>query len=224
MGTIREGFAVMKHVIFLTLSLSLSLGALEARAQSSAAMPTSEGVSEMHLESEKDDSFTDLNARIVPQVGMTSMGYTGKLSGTPGQAFSGGLTTELGSTKARLLETGVLFMQNRSVVHSASADQSVSTSELAIPMMGKLRFINTKSQAWYFKLGALTTFETATNATNTSAMDVLASLGVGVRLPMSRKFDFLIEATYNRSVMNAFFQDNSAQEGLLVFTGLSIAL
>jgi|GEM_PF-6506036 len=224
MGTIREGFAVMKHVIFLTLGLSLSLGALQAQAQSSASLPTSEGVSEMHLDNEKDDSFTDIKARIVPQVGMSSMGYTGKLSGSEGQGFSGGVTTELGTTKARLLETGLLFMQNRSTVKTNTADQSVSTSEIAIPMMGKIRFIDRRSQSWYFKIGALTTFETSTNASNTSSMDVLASLGAGVRLPVNRKMDFLIEATYNRGVLSAFFQDNSAQQGLLAFTGLSIAL
>lgn len=214
----------MKGVIFWTLSLSLSLVSLAAKAQSSASMPTSEGVSEMRLESERDDAFSDIKARIVPQLGMSSMGYTGKLSGSEGQGFSGGVTTELGSTKARLLETGLLFMQNRSTARSAGVDQSVRTSEIAIPMMGKIRFIDLKSQAWYFKLGALTTFETSTNATNTSAMDVLASLGVGARVPVNRKMDFLVEATYNRGVLNAFFQDNSAQEGLLVFTGLSIAL
>lgn len=217
----------MRSVIFLTLSLSLF--AITAQAQSESSMSSadsSSGVSEMQIDHQPEDSFTDLKVRLVPEVGMASMGYTGKLAGSEGQSFSGGLTTELGSTKARMLETGLLFLQNKSSVHNdnTNSNQTISTSELALPMMGKLRFINLKSQSWYFKVGALTTFETSSNATNKSSMDVLASLGVGARVPVDRKLDFLVEATYNRGILNAFFQDNSAQEGLLVFSGLSIAL
>jgi hypothetical protein len=221
LGTIREGFAIMKYVIFLTLSLFL----FSAHAQSaSSASASAEGVSETKLDQEPDMDFSNLKARIVPQIGMSSMGYTGSLSGTDGQGFSGGVTTELGETKARLLETGVLFLQNTSTAHIDNSNQTINTSEIALPLMGKLRFINLKSQQWYFKVGALTTFQTGTPAEHTSSMDVLASLGVGARVPVNRNMDFIIEATYNRGVLNAFFQDNSSQEGVLVFSGLSIGL
>lgn len=181
-----------------------------------------EGRSELKLESQSEDLPSDYKVSLVPQVGMASMSYTGKMKGDKGQGFSGGLTTELGSSKARLLEVGLLFVQSKSTVNDTN--QTISTSQLGIPLMAKLRFIDMKSQSWYAKIGALTTFQTSSNEKETRSMDVLGSVGVGARVPLERKMDILIEATFNRGIMNAFLNETSVQEGLLVFTGISIAL
>jgi hypothetical protein len=208
----------MKNAIFLTLGLTLLSMPFFVQAQ--------EGVSEVKIESAHDESSGDYKVRLVPEFGMSSMGYTGKMAGDNGQGFSGGLTTEIGTTKARLLETGVLFVQSKSTANigPGGTSETISTSQLGIPLMAKLRFIDMKSQSWYAKLGAITTFQTSSNRDNTNTMDVLGSVGVGARVPLDRKMDIIVEASYARGLLNAFLTESSVQEGVLVFTGVSIAL
>jgi hypothetical protein len=205
----------MKFAIFLTLSL---LAAPAAFAQ--------EGVSDLKLEKQSEDVYSEYKVRLVPEIGMSSMGYTGKMAGDNGQGLSAGLTTEIGETKARLLEAGVLLVNTTSTaaIGPHGTNETISTSQLGIPLMAKLRFIDTKSQSWYFKVGAITTFQTNSNQANTNSFDVLGALGLGARVPLDRKMDILIEATYNRGIMNAFLDESGVQEGVLVFTGISIAL
>src|SRR5262249_35610126 len=114
---------------------------------------------------------------------------------------------------------------SEALIGPGGSSQTVNTSELAIPLMAKIRFIQTPSQAWYFKFGATTTFQTGSNySSQTSTFDVLMGAGVGARLPVSQKMDLLVEATYNRGMIDALRGVAGVSEGLLFFTGLSIAL
>src|SRR4051812_12452348 len=113
----------MKYAVLLMLSLF----AISSFAQ--------EGTSQLKLENQSEETPSDYKVSLVPQVGVSSMGYTGKMKGDKGQGFSGGMTTEIGSTKARLLEAGILFMQNKSTVNDTN--QTISTSQLGIPLMAK---------------------------------------------------------------------------------------
>jgi hypothetical protein len=214
----------MKLAAILSLALS-GLFTAPVFADDSTSTSLSGASSELKLDSQEGGPWSRLNPRIVPQLGMSSMQYTGAGGGSPGQGFAGGVTTELGTSKARLAETGILFIQSNAGANIGpnGSSQTVSSSEIAIPLMAKIRFIDSRTQSWYFKIGATTTFETATNA-NTSAFDILAGGGVGVRLPVSKKMDLLVEATYNRGMLDALQNAGGVTEGVLGFIGLSIGL
>ncbi len=186
-----------------------------------------EGTSELNLNDYRERSPEDIHFRLVPQLGMSTMAVTGKDGSSPGNAFSGGLTTEIGTTKQRLLETGLLYIQTSgdANVGPNGSSETLNTSQLAIPLMAKIRFIDMKSQAWYMKIGALTDFQTSTNhadAAATRSFDVIGAAGIGARLPLSKQADLIFEATYNRSTLSAF-QASSGLEGFL-FTGISVGL
>jgi Outer membrane protein beta-barrel domain len=209
----------MKFRLFLSLALSLVL---------SSAANASEGTSTASIQGfESPESNDAYKVRLVPQVGITSLGYSGTSGGEATQTVSGGLTTEIGQSKQRLLETGFLFLQGNSnaKIGVNGANEKVSTSQLAIPLMAKIRFVETKEQSWYAKVGILTAFETSSNQGNaTSPFDVLGSAGIGARFPAGRKADFLVEATYNRGVFNAFRDGTGIQEGMMIFTGISFGI
>lgn len=191
----------------------------------SAAFAVDEGSSRSKISEMQESSPGEYQIHLVPQVGMSSMSYSGQDLGKSGQAFSGGLTTEIGQTKARLLETGLIFLGGSSTVSVNGNEQQINTTHIAIPLMAKIRFISTKSQAWYAKLGALTAFETATSDANlTRSFDVLISGGVGARVPITRKADLLLEGTYNRGTFNALRNGYSVFEGIVAFTGVSVEI
>lgn len=211
----------MKRAVFLSLFVSLM------SFMASQMALASEGTSQVKIENPSDSAVTDFQFRLIPQVGMSSMSYSGNLGGDAGQGFLGGLTTEVGTSKARMLETGLLYIQQNSdaAVGPNGSYETIHSSQLAIPLMAKLRFLNLQSQQWYLKVGALTEFQTSSDHfSNTNGIDVLGSLGVGARLPVSRTMDLIVEATYNRGLMNVLSVDNSTHDGFLFFTGLSIGI
>jgi hypothetical protein len=126
--------------------------------------------------------------------------------------LSGGATVEFGGD-VRKLETGLLVVQ--------SADSSYMT----LPMMAKLRVMNMKAQNWYGKFGFAPAFEMSNNK-RTNNIDILGTIGAGGRLYMNKKTDFIIEATFNRGLIEAVrsASDNNYNQGFLVLAGVSLAI
>jgi hypothetical protein len=209
--------SILALMVSLVLSLVFSFTALASEGTSTASMQGFESP-------ESGDAY---KVRLVPQVGMTSLGYAGSSGGDSTETISGGLTTEIGQSKQRLLETGILLLHTTAdaKVGANGATEQVATTQLAIPLMAKIRFIETKTQSWYAKFGALTAFETSNSQGNaTTPFDVLGSAGVGARFPAGKKADFLVEATYNRGIFNVLRDGTAVQEGVMIFTGISFGI
>lgn len=174
---------------------------------------------------EEDDvptRLSDLPMRLNPQAGVSSFEYSGANGDSGSNKFSGGLTVEFGGA-ARKMETGLLVMP----ISSRLAGVDINSTYLAIPMMAKLRVLAGKSQSWYAKVGALTAFETSSNrGDKTNNIDVLAAIGAGGRMAMSKKIDFLVEATFNRGLIDAISgaAGKNYNQGLLVMAGMSFGL
>lgn len=208
----------------------MKLGAILALTLSAFLAPAgfaAEGTSQASLDNLRSSPQGPYKFRIVPQVGMSSLQYTGRAGGSPGNTLSGGLTTEVGQTKQRLLEFGIVLLNSNGTakVGISGASEKVSMSQIAIPLMGKIRFINTKTQDWYAKVGVLTAFQTfSDHEKKTAPFDVMGSAGIGARVPTSKSADVILEATYNRGMLNAFRDETSVREGLMFFTGISFGI
>lgn len=170
--------------------------------------------------------LSDLDMRLNPQIGVSSFEYS-KMEGKSGEKFAGGLTAEFGGP-ARKLETGVLLLNSSADVTLNNGNQErLNSTYMTIPMMAKLRLVGLKSQSWYLKLGVSTALLTNTNdRVITNAADVLAGAGLAGRFAFTRKADFVVEATYNRGLLEAVRSNSvtSYNQGVVVLAGLSFRI
>jgi hypothetical protein len=95
-------------------------------------------------------------------------------------------------------------------------------------MLAKIRVMSYKSQSWFIKAGAMTMFElNSSNNKATNNLDVMGTLGVGGRFAFTRKADLVVDATYNRGMLNAIRSNqvgSTYNQGFLVMAGLSFNL
>jgi hypothetical protein len=170
------------------------------------------GTSRASVEDVREVRLSDLGMKLNPQLGVSSFEYSGSAKTSTKQKLSGGATVEFGGD-VRKLETGLLVVQ--------SADSSYMT----LPMMAKLRVMNMKAQNWYGKFGFAPAFEMSNNK-RTNNIDILGTIGAGGRLYMNKKTDFIIEATFNRGLIEAVrsASDNNYNQGFLVLAGVSLAI
>jgi hypothetical protein len=185
-----------------------------------------EGTSAMKIDESAAIDERPVSIRLVPQIGASTLGYTGKAEAPMGTDLSGGILAEFGRTKSRLIETGLLLIRTNSdaKIGPNGETEPVKMAQLAIPMVGKFRVLDLKSQAWYVNAGALTAFETASNQDETSRANLYGLLGIGARLPMTRKLDLRIDADYNYGVLPAFVGRSGTHQGFLFLTGVSFGI
>lgn len=199
----------MKNYIFSVVSLFTVL---------TVAQPilAQEGTSTMKAEEASPERIRDFNPRLNPQIGLSSFEHSHASGSRNGAAF--GVTAELGQTEMRKLETGLLLVQTGSEV--------ASVNYLTIPMMAKIRVIATRVQSWYAKFGFAPAFElSSTNKAATNNMDVLMGAGLGGRFGLGKDMDFIVEATYNRGLIdNLRGSGTNYNQGFLVLGGVSLRI
>jgi hypothetical protein len=91
-------------------------------------------------------------------------------------------------------------------------------------MLAKLRLMGERVQSWFFKIGTTPVFSVGhTGDVATNKVDILGTVGIGGRFAFTRKSDFILEATYNRGLMEAMTvsQKASFNQGFLIMAGLS---
>lgn len=198
----------MKRLMISTSTLLIFLtAALPVSAQTAG-----EATSSIKLENEGPQRLSDLGMAINPQLGVSSFEYSKGTDAEAKSELSGGVTVEFGKGM-RLMETGFLVLQ------------SATTSYLTIPMNAKLRFAQLGAQSWYGKFGFMPAFELSDDK-DTNNLDVIGSLGVGGRLMFNKTSDFIIEASFNRGIMDAIrsADGDNLNQGFLVMAGMSFAL
>jgi hypothetical protein len=215
----------MKTLVFSTSILASALFTLLTAAQPVAAQEDS--TSRSTVEEVAPPRLRDMGMHINPQIGVSSFEYSGTTGGAK-QKLSGGATTEFGLGMRRL-ETGLLLMQagGRAELRDGST-QNVTSTYLTIPMMAKIRIMQMQAQSWYIKTGVLTAFEVASSRDSaTNNIDVLASLGLGGRFAFTRTADFIVEATYNRGLIEAARTTAAStdyNQGVIVLAGVSFSI
>lgn len=175
-----------------------------------------EGTTSAKIEDVSPEKLRDFNPRVNPQIGLSSFEHSHTAGSRHGAAF--GATIELGQMEMRKLETGLMFIQTGSEIASANY--------LTIPMMAKLRVLALKAQSWYAKFGFAPAFElSSTNKHATNNIDVLMSAGIGGRLAFTKDMDFIVEATFNRGLMdNLRGGGSNYNQGVLVLGGVSLRI
>lgn len=161
------------------------------------------------MEEVREPRLSDLGMKLNPQLGVSSFEYSGKNAGEAKQKLSGGVTVEFGASQ-RKLETGLVVLQTQ------------GSTLLTLPMMAKLRVLSMRAQSWYGKFGFMPAFEISSSRKDTNNIDVLGSIGAGGRLMFNQKSDFIIEATYNRGLMDGLRGGGeNYNQGFLVMAGMS---
>jgi hypothetical protein len=170
--------------------------------------------------------LSDLDLHLNPQLGLSNFEYSNKIGGGK-QKFTGGLTTEFGGN-ARKFETGLMIMQTGATTTlNNGQDGVINVTYLTLPMMAKLRVLEMKSQSWYAKFGGLTALTVgSSDRSATNGADVMLSGGLGGRFVFTQKSDFLIEATYNKGLLEAVHtsRGTSYNQGFVVLAGLSFRI
>ena len=169
------------------------------------------------------DTPSDMNIRLNPQLGVSSFEYSGEGNGKSKAELSGGATFEFGQP-SRKIETGILLLRTASVYRLNHQDNTINNSYLAIPMLAKLRLMGARAQSWFFKIGTTPVFSISHSSDiPTNKVDILGTAGIGGRFAFTRKSDFILEATYNRGLMEAMTvsQKASFNQGFLIMAGLS---
>ena len=208
----------MKTQMLSALSLALFLSAAPVWAQDGA------GTSSARLGEAIDaQRLSDLGMAVNPQLGISSFEYSKRGAGDARTRLSGGVTAEFGGA-ARKLETGLLLLQSGSrAVLADGSEAEINASYLTIPMLAKLRVFATRAQSWYAKLGFMPAFEVTDSPAN--GIDVLGVAGLGGRLYFNRTTDFLLEASYNRGLIDALRTAGAAyNQGFVVMAGMSFRL
>lgn len=181
-------------VLFNLFIVTLMVSAAPVLAQNSSLTTTQESIREPRL--------SDLGLKLNPQLGVSSFTYSE--SKTAQTKLSGGATVELGQA-SRKLETGLLLVQ------------LPDSSMLTIPMMAKLRVLSLPTQNWYGKFGFLPGFEISDSRSQKNPIEILGAIGAGGRLAFNKRADLVVEATYNRGMMEHL-------SGFLVTAGMSFGL
>ena len=167
--------------------------------------------------------LSDLDMHINPQVGVSNFEYSGKNGGGKQQP-TGGVTLEFGGA-SRKFETGMLLMQTSADATLNNGETAtVNVTYLTLPMMAKLRVLAMKNQSWYAKFGALTALTVGSSDRNiTSGADVMAAVGLGGRFTFTQKSDFIVEATYNKGLLESLntTSGSSYNQGFVVLAGVS---
>jgi hypothetical protein len=177
------------------------------------------GTSRTRIEESGPQRLSDLGMAWNPQLGVSSFEYSEGGDGGSQPKLSGGVTFEFGGKADRKIETGLLLLQTGS--------SGIDSSYLTIPMMAKLRVAKLRAQTWYGKFGFMPAFEVASSDDGaTNNIDVITSLGMGGRFPFDRKSDFILEATYNRGLLDSLkgTTGQAYNQGFLVMAGLSFNL
>jgi hypothetical protein len=176
------------------------------------AQDSKAGTSTVKIEEEGPQRLSDLGMAVNPQLGVSSFDYSEGVKEDANSKLSGGVTVEFGKGM-RKMETGALVIQ------------TAKTSYLAIPMAAKIRFAELRAQQWYGKFGFMPAFELRDDK-DTNNVDVIGTIGVGGRLEFTKKSDFIIEATFNRGLMDAVrsAQGENLNQGFLVLAGMSFAI
>lgn len=198
----------MKSLIFSALGVLTVLTV----ATPVLAQTTASGTTSTKIEDEGPQRLSDLGMALNPQIGVSSFDYSEGVKEEANSKLSGGLTVEFGRGMLKM-ETGALVLQ------------TAETTYLTIPMNAKIRFAQMTSQQWYGKFGFMPAFEIGTDK-DTNNIDVIGSLGIGGRLEFTKKADFLIEATYNRGLIDAISsaRGENLNQGFLVLAGMSFSI
>ncbi|MGZ3723160.1 MAG: hypothetical protein ACXVA9_09530 [Bdellovibrionales bacterium] len=211
----------MKSLFILGSAMIMVLTAVEPlmAEQDPASLRTS-------VSDETPVRLSDLDMHLNPQIGVSSFEYSGNTGGGK-QKPTGGATVEFGGS-ARKFETGILLMQTSAETTLNNGQVgTVNVNYLTLPMMAKLRIISMKSQSWYAKFGAMTALALSSSDRNlTNGADVLAGVGLGGRFTFTPKSDLIIEATYNRGLLESVHTStgSSYNQGFVVLAGLSFSI
>ena len=161
------------------------------------------------LDEVREPRLSDLGMKLNPQLGVSSFEYSGKNAGEAKQKLSGGATVEFGGAP-RKLETGLLAVQTQ------------GSTMLTLPMMAKIRVFSMRAQSWYGKFGFSPAFELSSSRNDTNKIDILGAIGAGGRLTATKTSDFIIEATYNRGMLDGLRgSGENFNQGFLVMAGMS---
>jgi hypothetical protein len=186
-------------------------------------------------------------ATLIPIFGLTYFGYAGEGAGDTktDKKISGGFLFDLGRSDL-ILETGLMVLSAgaKTVQRSTSAadiyDVEINTTYLAAPILAK--FYGTGvSQNFYIKGGAMPALLLAANARGVSQIDrktlsrdvsdsvtsydLVAVAGVGAEFVISPKSSLVLDATYNRGLINAASRGSSAyNQGVSLFAGFTVGL
>jgi hypothetical protein len=191
----------MKKLIILMAGVAMLLTVVEP--------VWAQGTSSTSIDELREPRLSDLGMKLNPQLGVSSFEYSGKNAGQAKEKLSGGLTVEFGGAP-RKLETGLVVLQTQ------------GSAMLSLPMMAKLRVLSMRAQSWYGKFGFLPAFEISSSRNDTNKIDVLGSVGAGGRLMFTKSSDFIIEATYNRGLMDGLRgSGENYNQGFLVMAGMS---
>jgi hypothetical protein len=141
-------------------------------------------------------------------------------------SLSGGTTVELGELPTRKFETGLIALQTGASARPAGAatDQNFSATFLAVPLLAKFRLLDMHAQSWFLKAGAMPAAKVSQDD-QMKDFNVLASVGLSGKLVFTRRADFVVEASYNRGLMDSLrAPGTSYSEGVTVLAGLSFRL
>lgn len=149
-------------------------------------------------------------SRVMPVVGMIDSNLVG---GSTDDSFSskiglqvGGLM-DIGHSDA-VLETGVLYRQLGATIESAQ----VNLNYIAIPVGGKYYFSGQEDSSVFINGGIMPQFAVSRTISSGSAsvdasgifgsFDLDAYLGVGGKISMGDRTDFVVDLTYSRGLTN----------------------
>lgn len=201
----------MKKAILIAISLLMIFTLVQPVLAQSSGTGLDAGTISTEVGDERELRLSDFPMSLVPQLGVSSFEFSGEEGGGKAeQKLSGGLTVEFGQAM-RKMETGFVVVQTQ------------ASSMLTLPMMAKVRVLSMRAQSWYGKFGVMPAFEMSSSRdSETNNIDVLGSIGAGGRLKFNQRSDFLIEATYNRGLIDGLrSRGENYNQGVLVMAGMS---
>lgn len=205
----------------IVASLALLIGS-QAHAQSESTSLESETRMEM---SDVSPQITSLGINL--QIGLSSFDYAGDDKGSRSeQGLASALTVEFGDM-GRFVETGVTFYQSRSagLNRSTSTIEEINNSHLGIPLFAKF-YTSGGKDGLFIKTGMMTSFLLdSSKDEEVRNLDLVGLIGVGGKMKMSNKADFIIEGSYNRGFLDQLrSRGDTYQQGFVVTGGMAFQI
>lgn len=221
----------MTNMRHLSLAILLTLAPLASFAQQETEIQAVD-MSEMAESKLEMEEVTPTKAviRVTPQLGLSSLSYSGKDSrASSSEAAAGGLLFDLGE-KNRVLQTGFLIFQSRSKANitenNVSTKQNVEANYLGLPLLAKFHVLGSKDKGMYLKAGMMAAFlNSAKPKSDVSPLDTLGIVGLGGQYALSKKTQFVLDGTYNQGFVDTLrTKGRTYNQGFMITTGVSFDL
>ena len=184
-----------------------------------------------------DSAYRDADRtfrRLIPEVSLANAGYEGGDStrySSP-NGFAAGFMVDLFGKENLVMELGALYRQFGTTYSNGVLNNKYTADYISIPLTAKYYFSGQEVTSFFLKAGVMgstlvsknSTYQTPTTQIGARSWETAFVAGLGGKISMTDRTDFVIEADYSRSIDSVLNGANVYRSDLSGVLGVAINL